>query len=445
MRQWRGNGDLADVNEQELAKDGAGERVGNEAAEEQDQASVSETEEARLPEETDSAGELTPIGEAKQETKTEKDKTKIDPDAVTDQPPAPKERRRGGGLAMIFMALTLAAAVGLMLFAANETHRDVPANDDGGVSDMVVGDTGASALPQVMSPNDIHSLAVRSVVTVSAARDGQTVICSGVAVLSEGYVATLFDPVEGADSVTVTLGNGSSFSARVVGGDTDINIALLRTDASGLEPIGVVSEERPAVGERLYAVGALGIGGLDASLVGTRVAYGSRVLNIIGDDGRERRLTAIQISPSGDDSLGGCPLFNEYGEAVGMVVITDGSADFALPFEGVLDVLDSIKNGELPSGDILGGMVSTTARLGVACEDHEDRDIQGAKIISFESADSDAAVKLREGDVIIAVGGNAITCVSDLGEIMKKFEPLESAEVFVYREGQIISFFVKLY
>ena len=436
--QWR-DGELADVNEQELAKDGETRNIN--LQEHKKEQAPPLTQHNALPISAVSTGALISAQSSAQgEAHAKTSQAEKDP-----PPPLRKQPQNNGiraGWLAVLMALCLVAAVCIMLSATNVTD-----NTDYIAQSPLQGtentQTDAALISKVMNPKDIHTAGIRSALTVSVERDGEVRRLSGTAVFEDGYVATLFDAVDGADSISVILDGGAIYSAKLIGGNKDTNIALLKTQIVGLCGIPA-SADAPRTGDRLYAVGALSTDGLDACFVTTEVAYEHRELCIIDDSG-ERRLRTVQLSPMGNSSLEGCPVFDEYGQAVGMVILTGDDADFAVTADTILPILQAIKNEEQPSSDILDGIVSHTPCLGVVCESYRQGEIMGARITSFEEGNHDAATILRMGDVIITLDNTPITDISSLERAISCLDPDIASEIFVYRDGQILSFFVRSY
>lgn len=71
----------------------------------------------------------------------------------------------------------------------------------------------------------------------------------------EGYVLTNHHVVESADEITVTLRDGRSLEARLVGADPDTDVALLQVKAEGLTAIALADSDRLRVGDFVAAIG----------------------------------------------------------------------------------------------------------------------------------------------------------------------------------------------
>ena len=422
---WR-DGDLADVNEQELAKDG---EIKNR-----------ESEQVSLP------VDVSALVVADQGAQKGEDKQSAEHGVKGQSGSYTKHggrRKKDSSLTLLccIMILCLCGAAYVMLSAAKMSQTYSEYED---TVNNIDEDTHVSSASNTMSPKDIHAASSQSCVTVCITRRGDTKRLSGTVVLEGGYIATLFDEVDGADSIKVISDGGAEFSADVVGGNSDTNLALLKTQAQGLKSITAATVS-PCVGQKLYAVGALGMEGLDACLVSTEVSYDSRAVCVINDSGQERRLRTVQLSPMGDSSLGGCPVFDDNGQAVGIVILTQDNADFVIEIGVALPVLEAIRRGEELTSDVLDDAVCFTPCLGVVCEDYDEKNVRGARITAFEKNNKDSEKILRVGDVIVAIEDSAIRNSAILEEVVSRLNRVGAVEVFVLREGQILSFFVSLY
>ena len=80
---------------------------------------------------------------------------------------------------------------------------------------------------------------------------------SGSVIDREGHVLTNFHVVEGANQITVTLFDGNNYAAKLVGGDPDSDVAVLKIDAppDSLFPVTFGSSSNLLVGQRVFAIG----------------------------------------------------------------------------------------------------------------------------------------------------------------------------------------------
>ena len=183
---------------------------------------------------------------------------------------------------------------------------------------------------------------------------------SGIVIDREGHVLTNFHVVDGAKEIHVTLFDGKSYDARLVGGDIDTDVAVLKIDAppDSLFPVVFGSSTDLLVGQRVFAIGnpfgfqrtlATGIiSSLDRSLPGRR---GHRLLKSI-----------IQIDAAINPGNSGGPLLDSHARMIGMNTAiaskTGESAGvaFAIPVSTIARVIPQlIQNGRVrrPESGIL--------------------------------------------------------------------------------------------
>ena len=89
---------------------------------------------------------------------------------------------------------------------------------------------------------------------------------SGFVITQDGYIVTNQHVVSGASSVNVTLYNGDTYPATVVGGDSDYDVAVLKIEASGLQTVTLGDSDQLKVGQAVMAIGMLQRDGLFVAL-----------------------------------------------------------------------------------------------------------------------------------------------------------------------------------
>lgn len=460
------SGDLADVNELELAKDGDARYT----FENDDKLDKNQAEQKLRVEQINSEGREFVIvnsqGEGNNQLPTaverekasevlsktsssEKDKREQKRESSQDKPKtkvSTPQKRGGVYVAVIIICLILSVLI--MLFSALREDTYVTEIVEGQIETEGADSTGEQELSRadgVLSAEQIYELGVKSAVTVKRhAQDGDAVY-TGIAVLESGYIATLYEAVYDAQSIEVMSWDGSVYPAELVGGNSTANIALLKTKAA-LECAEIGKSSELVAGNTVYAIGNAGKGELHSSIFEGRVSYPKRLLELEAYDGTQIRAHAVQISGISDGALKGGPVFNAYGEAVGMVLASESgdAAGFCIPLDSAKAVLAQIKLGLEPSDELLRKLAFIPCSLGIIGEQTQIGDIWGVKIVGFSDDSCDAAKKLRAGDVIFRIEDKLITDTGTLREEIWSFESGESVEIFVYREEQRLSFFVVL-
>ena len=468
-RRMDGHGeDLADVNEQELAKDGGAERdfgeksiTGTDAAENGSapvcdengaESEVVSGEGEILPTPVEPVTDIvnkeeTPTEDLneEQETPREERADEENEEKHTQHVSHGRRRRRHGVGYAALIALCFVASVALLLFAFVGERGE----GDGETEQTEQGATeGAPTDTQtpiaVLGASEIYGACADSVVTVAARGDSATEYGSGFCVFDGGFIATLYETVSDAKSIEIILADGSVYPARTVGGNATVNLALLQADAPKLKSVAVGSSESLAVGSGLYAIGSMGDGKYGASLVSCEVSFAARSPELMGFDGSIRRVSAVQISGDFDETMKGCPIFLGDGNAVAVLLSVGDGVSFALPFDKAVQVLGAFRDGREPSAEALHAIAYIPPALGILGEQAEADGICGIKVMGFEDDNSDAATKLRAGDLIFRINDTLTPDTVTLAEEIEKHRPGENVEIYVYRNGQKLSFYVLL-
>lgn len=169
--------------------------------------------------------------------------------------------------------------------------------------------------------------------------------------------------VENAETVKVTMYNGDEYDARYVGGDEDYDIAVIKVEASDLQAVTLGDSERLNVGDHVLAIGNP-LGELTFSMSGGMVSSVNRAINVDGTP-----FNMIQTDASINHGNSGGPLFNSFGEVVGIVSAklestSSGSSveglGFAIPINDVISMIqDIMTNGYVTNKAYLGATVGT--------------------------------------------------------------------------------------
>ena len=260
---------------------------------------------------------------------------------------------------------------------------------------------------------------------------------SGFILTSDGYVVTNYHVIEDAKTIKVTLYDGTAYPAKLVGGDKENDVAVLKIDATGLTPVVVGSSDDLVVGEPVYAIGNP-LGELTFSFTGGYVSALDRSVTM--SDGV--RHNYIQTDTAINSGNSGGPLFNQYGQVVGIntMKIGDYMSDagveglgFAIPSTTVKDVVEQLIRQGFVSGrpalGLRGSPVSTVYQIYYQLP-------QGL-YISEVDPDSDAAAQgIAPGDILIRFDGVRITDDEALNTLLYTHTAGEQVEVVIYRSGR---------
>ena len=257
---------------------------------------------------------------------------------------------------------------------------------------------------------------------------------TGMVVTSSGEVITNNHVITGATKITATdIGNGTTYTARVVGYDYGKDIAVLQLEgASGLQTVNLGDSGSLRIGQSVATIGnAGGVGGTPNAASGEVSALDRSIT--AGDDvdgGQERLSGLIELEGNVQPGDSGGPLVNAGGEVLGMDTAAsstfqfESSANqaFAIPINEVEAIASQIASGRASSTVHIGA----TGLLGVQLRSQGG---EGALVESVLSGSPAANSGLGEGDVITAIDGNSVSGPTALTELMLSRHPGDSVRV----------------
>lgn len=257
---------------------------------------------------------------------------------------------------------------------------------------------------------------------------------SGVIISEDGYIITNHHVIEGANSVTVTLRDGNtSYTAAVIGSDSDNDIALLKVDATGLTPATFGDSSKLAVGDYVVAIGNP-LGELGGTVTDGIISALARDVTI-EDQNMTLLQTNAQISPG--NSGGG--LFNANGELIGIVNAKDSATEvegiaFAIPINNVLDIIDDLKSY---------GYVTGKIDLGMQITDITSKDTAfyygvnqtGCYVLSVTRGSNAETAGFTTGDLITKVNGTSVSSSADVEKALENSKVGDNVKFTVYRNG----------
>ncbi|MCI9120556.1 MAG: trypsin-like serine protease [Oscillibacter sp.] len=264
---------------------------------------------------------------------------------------------------------------------------------------------------------------------------------SGFILSKDGYILTNYHVVKGAETVTVTMYNGDEYSATYIGGEEDYDIAVIKVEAQNLQPVTLGDSGTLNVGDHVLAIGNP-LGELTFSMSGGMVSCVDRAINVDGTP-----FNMIQTDASINPGNSGGPLFNQYGEVVGIVSAKYSKASngtsveglgFAIPMNDVFSMVKDIMTNGYVSNRAYLGITPQTLTEGTAAQFHYD--ITAGVFINYVEPDSAAGkAGLKMGDVITKVDDTVIKTVEDLNLAKKKYSAGDTATLEVYRPDGAIT------
>ncbi len=263
---------------------------------------------------------------------------------------------------------------------------------------------------------------------------------SGVVVSAEGYVLTNNHVVDEADEVTVTLFDGRSLKAKVVGTDPPTDLAVLKIESQGLAPIEFANSETVEVGDLAFAIGnPLGIG--QTVTMGIVSATGRGGMNIIGaNNGNAGYEDFIQTDAAINRGNSGGALITADGRLMGIntaIVSSSGGNDgigFAIPINMARFVMDQLITDGKVQRAMIGALLqdvddSMAKALGM------DRPM-GAMVNEVMPGKPAQKAGIQAGDVITKVNGRDVASQSQARNTISMMKPGTKINLTVNRDGK---------
>ncbi len=234
---------------------------------------------------------------------------------------------------------------------------------------------------------------------------------SGVIVDSgKGYVLTNHHVIEGADDISVTLKDGRSMEAQIIGVDPDTDLAVIRIPADGLSALSLADSDQLQVGDFVVAVGnPFGLGQTVTSGIVS-------ALGRTGVRGLEYQ-NFIQTDASINPGNSGGALVNLRGELVGInsAIFTPSGGNvgigFAIPSGMARYVMDQlIRFGEVRRGTLGLIVQNLSSELAGAFGIGTERGALVAEVVEGTAADR---AGLQPGDVVTSVAGRLVHTAQD--------------------------------
>ena len=374
---------------------------------------------------------------------------------VTNTPAQPKKHHRGAGrvVALLLSCAVISAACGFggAILAQNgsRTGKTTVQQSNRTATTVNVKKVDGQTL---MSPAEVYASTVNSVVSINCSAVSTNIFGqqtesassgSGFVITQDGYIVTNQHVVSGASSVNVTLYNGDTYPATVVGGDSDYDVAVLKIEATGLQAVTLGKSADVNVGDTVMAIGNP-LGELTFSMSSGIVSCVNRAINVEGTP-----FNMIQVDASINPGNSGGPLMNLYGEVVGIVSAKYSSYSntsvegigFAIPTASIRPIVNAL----LADGRV-SGRVSIGITVGaVSSAASEYYDLPDGLYISAVAEGSDAEKQgIQSGDMLLAVNGQAVTTTYDVSAAKDGLKVGDTVTLTIYRDGKTFDVDVKL-
>lgn len=271
---------------------------------------------------------------------------------------------------------------------------------------------------------------------------------TGIVMTADGYIITnahvIYDDSEyqcgKAVDVSVVFSDKSELEAKIVGYDTESDIAVLKVDADNLTPATFGNSDELEVGELVIAIGnPLGFD-LFGSVTSGIVSALNREISI-----NEKQMKLIQTDAAINSGNSGGPLLNSCGQVIGinsakMSSNYSSSASieglgFAIPISEAKNIIDDL---------ISYGYVTGKPQIGISCVDVDElysryyNIPQGIWVREVEEESAAEKAGIKVGDVIIGIEGEAVSSIKEMNEIKNKYKAGDEITLTISRSNEDI-------
>lgn len=312
------------------------------------------------------------------------------------------------------------------------------------------GDSGPALstvdLVQRLRPSVVHIASEVAAADIFGQVNPQQGVGTGFIIDGQGHIVTnnhvvTLESDTAAQKITVTLADGRQFTGQIVGRDPPTDLAVLKIDATGLQPAPVGDSSSLQVGQDVVAIGnALDLPG------GPTVTKGVvSALNRVIEESTVSIPDAIQTDAAINPGNSGGPLVNMRGEVVGITtaIITQAETGvqaqgigLAISIDSAKPVVDElIQNGKVARG-FLGVQIAplnafTASSCGITRTDQK-----GLLLSRVQSGSPAGEAGLRQCDVITKIADVDITNTGDLFRALTQHRAGEKVSVEYLRGGQ---------
>ncbi len=263
---------------------------------------------------------------------------------------------------------------------------------------------------------------------------------SGFLYSADGYVITNHHVIEGAEKVKVSLSNGETRDAELIGGDVMTDVAVLKIDATGLKALQIGDSSKMRVGEFVLAIGdPISADELSGSVTFGILSALSRKINIDGFV-NEYLQTDAAVNPGNS----GGPLINMRGEVIGVTSakyttagyndlgesISSEGIGFALPINNVVEIAELL---------IRDGKISRPG-IGVTVVTYEEGSGKTPGVYIYSVSEGGPAEKagVKVGDRLVSLDGAEYQTQDDFVAAIRSKKSGDTLKLVVEREGETV-------
>src|SRR6266487_1458941 len=259
----------------------------------------------------------------------------------------------------------------------------------------------------------------------------QNSLGSGVIVTNEGHIITNNHVVDQVDEIEVQLSDGRTKKARLVGADSQVDLAVLKIDDPGVKPLKLADSDMVQAGDFVLAIG-------------NPFGFEETVTDgIISSKGRPNRTDAfgdlLQTNAAINPGNSGGPLINLRGEVIGIntaIISRSGGSQgigFAIPSNTVRTALESL----LKQGRIIRGYLGIQTRA--LQPGQNGAESEGVNVEAVMPGSPAAQAQLQKGDIIRKFDGHEVKNFTALRSLVAQAELNKNVDLEIVRNGKSLN------
>jgi len=304
------------------------------------------------------------------------------------------------------------------------------------------GNTVRPADGSAMTPAQLYASQVNSVVAISTTiqsgySSGHS-SGSGFILTEDGYVITNYHVVEDATAIDVVMHDGTEYAAEVVGKDSSNDLAVLKIEATGLPAVTLGSSRDLVIGDMVVAIGnPLG------ELASTQtVGYVSGIDREVSTSGSITTISMIQTDAAINPGNSGGPLFNMYGEVIGITTAKySGTTGSGASIEGIgfaipIDDVEPLINDLIDYGYVTGAYMAVTVQDTDTASAEMFGLPTGAYIVTVEKDGAADRAGIQPKDIVIGLDNQVVSNVTELTRALRNYKAGDTATVKLIRSGK---------
>src|SRR5436309_12724197 len=264
----------------------------------------------------------------------------------------------------------------------------------------------------------------------------QNSLGSGVIVTNEGHIITNTHVVDQVDEIEVQLSDGRTKKARLIGADSQLDLAVLKIDNPSVKPLKLADSDTVKPGDFVVAIG---------NPFGLQETVTDGIISWKGQpNSTDCRGDLLQTNAAINPGNSGGQLINLRGEVVGIneqIVSSSGGSQgigFAIPSNTVRAVLESV----LKYGRVIRGYLGIVSRALQSAQGPTDN--EGVVVDQVMPGSPAAQAKLQPGDVVRKFNGRDVQNITTLRKMVGQSELDKNVELEVLRDGEPLKVITKI-